>query len=104
MSGQVCNTCDRDMMLTDGCIEEPFKFKGVSYPPIKFGEEKNKALRLQLGEKYEAFMAALIKPDRCPDCNCQLEEFHHPGCDQEECPKCGFQAIGCECSDPQEGV
>jgi len=33
----------------------------------------------------------------CHDCNVQRGGFHHPGCDQERCPRCGGQRISCEC-------
>jgi hypothetical protein len=101
--GQVCDVCAKDMDEAAGCIGESFHYDRVLYTPIKFGEEKHKALRLQLGDRYEAFMAALTEPDRCPDCNSRRGEFHHPGCDNEECPKCGFQAIGCSCNDDYDG-
>jgi hypothetical protein len=32
---------------------------------------------------------------RCPDCFVKEGGIHHPGCDQEKCPKCGNQMIGC---------
>lgn len=38
----------------------------------------------------------------CRDCAVFRGELHVPGCDAEECPACGGQAIGCGCSDPPE--
>ena len=35
--------------------------------------------------------------EQCPDCACPPNGYHHPGCDKEECPLCGGQAIGCDC-------
>lgn len=35
--------------------------------------------------------------ERCPDCNVAPGGFHHPGCDQEPCPRCGGQMISCDC-------
>jgi len=32
---------------------------------------------------------------RCGDCGAIEGGFHHPGCDQERCPKCGKQLLGC---------
>ncbi len=36
---------------------------------------------------------------RCPDCNVAPGGNHHSNCDQEICPKCGGQLIGCDCFD-----
>jgi len=35
----------------------------------------------------------------CHDCNAKRGGFHHSGCDNERCPHCGGQAIGCMCDD-----
>lgn len=34
---------------------------------------------------------------RCHDCGVEPGEFHLPGCDTEQCPKCGRQIITCSC-------
>lgn len=34
----------------------------------------------------------------CHDCGAAQGEYHHPGCDTEECPRCGGQYFMCDCS------
>lgn len=41
---------------------------------------------------YETY---LEKQD-CHDCRAKPGELHDPGCDTEQCPECGRQAISCE--------
>ena len=36
----------------------------------------------------------------CRDCAAAPGQFHVPGCCIEVCPRCGGQAIGCECFCP----
>lgn len=38
----------------------------------------------------------------CHDCNTPPGALHHPGCDEERCPLCGGQAIGCSCLDGED--
>jgi hypothetical protein len=33
----------------------------------------------------------------CHDCGVAPGELHKPGCDVEQCARCGMQAIGCDC-------
>lgn len=33
----------------------------------------------------------------CHDCGVKPGAHHHQYCDMEDCPKCGYQLIGCEC-------
>ncbi len=35
----------------------------------------------------------------CHDCGCKGGQLHHWGCDNEVCPKCHGQALGCECGE-----
>ena len=34
---------------------------------------------------------------RCGDCGARSGEFHHLGCDLEDCPRCRRQLISCGC-------
>ena len=35
----------------------------------------------------------------CHDCGCKEGQLHHWGCDNEICPNCHGQALGCECGE-----
>ena len=39
----------------------------------------------------------------CHDCGVKEGAYHHDGCDNEECPACGGQLLGCECDWPRMG-
>lgn len=76
----LCDYCKQEMLTASGCMwaEE----HGIEFPD---------------GTKIDAIPHAPIDAPRCADCNVQPEECHHPGCDQEECPRCGGQILSCEC-------
>jgi hypothetical protein len=38
-----------------------------------------------------------LKFPKCDDCGVQRGRLHLLGCDLEPCPRCGGQAITCEC-------
>lgn len=59
-----------------------YRIEGVAYPRIAFGDE-------------DADCGAGEGP--CHDCLATKGQLHDPGCDVERCPKCGGQAICCEC-------
>jgi len=97
--GATCKACRRSMWKALGCDLNPFQFNRKLWKQIPYGEEKHTALRMQLGDTgAEEFLRGIPDRPRCPDCRAKKGFFHHAGCDQEECPKCQMQAIGCACS------
>lgn len=84
-----CDQCKRDMLTAKGCIESFIEVEGGEIlRSIRYGDE-------------ERFGAIMPTDKRCHDCHCVMGEYHHPGCDMEECPKCHHQLIGCGCQEPR---
>ena len=81
-----CAACKGDMLKVDGCGKVPVDTKdGKRHAPIKYGNEVYPD-----GWKPEV-------DQRCHDCNCKQQHYHHPGCDVERCPACSGQLISCGC-------
>jgi len=86
----ICTDCDRDMLKTDTCNEEPIEFPdGTRLPQIKYGDD--------WGEH-----GVHDHNNCCHDCRVKAGGFHHPGCDMEQCPRCKGQLISCGCLDGRE--
>jgi hypothetical protein len=57
--------------------------------------------------KYDDFVdnisrSRFVSTEDCHDCGCPKGKLHHPGCDDEKCPKCLEQAIGCDCIEGEQ--
>lgn len=58
------------------------RIDGADYPRIRYGDESD-----DWGADRQA----------CHDCAVVKGQFHVPSCDVERCPRCGGQAITCDC-------
>ena len=63
-----------------------YEIAGVAYRRIPYGDEVRP-----------------WPPGPCHDCAVLRGQYHVPGCDADECPRCHGQAIGCDCSDDDDG-
>ncbi|WP_435345243.1 hypothetical protein [Haloarchaeobius sp. HRN-SO-5] len=83
-----CPVCLRSRQHSYGCREDRtirFADGGVR-EPVAYGEE----------EEFQPFESQPVAP--CDRCNVMPEHFHHPGCPNEVCPKCGGRYIECPCA------
>lgn len=71
-----CSWCNLEMQTADDCPEN----RTVTFPD---GSEL-------LSIPYEG-------TGRCHDCGIKEGNYHHPGCDNEICPRCEGQLISCSC-------
>jgi hypothetical protein len=79
-----CQYCEREMLSASGCI----------FTKLVYGKKATREtlLRQKVGDE------GVYNPgERCNDCNALYGYYHHYGCDNERCPKCGRQLIICDC-------
>jgi len=75
--------------ILEAQAERTYRCAGHDYPRIAYGSEVR---------DWSAHMPT------CPDCAVKRGQLHVPGCDVEQCPACGEQAISCACLEEEEEV
>ena len=86
---------DEDWEKLPGCTNnnELVFLDGTKMPAVPYGKEGS----------IDFWRDKNGKLAKCHDCGVLPGKFHHPGCDMEQCPKCGEQAISCDDLNDWEG-
>jgi len=81
--GAICQDCKQDMMKAKSCTVTHLRFPN--------------------GEVFER-RKDMYGDKKCHDCGITKGGYHHAGCDNERCPRCGGQLISCDCWDETQGL
>lgn len=69
--------------IAESQLYPTFTVEDIEYPRIKFGKETEED--------------NVYRKSHCGDCSVKQGYYHALGCDLEVCPKCGGQAVSCDC-------
>ena len=88
-----CDICNREMNAADGCIAAR-----LQYTPGSYDEDYN--FSPDPKARVELFDRRPVENDaKCHDCGAKEGKYHHPGCDNERCPRCRGRLISCGCNE-----
>jgi len=91
-----CKYCQQEMNSAEGCVKLPVKTMEGPFDPIPYGYETQFTTEPPSpGQQHHGVLIG--DPPRCHDCAALPGNYHHVGCDYEECPRCHEQLIGCDC-------
>lgn len=77
----ICKACGQEMLEAEGCA--------LGYLAMEDGT---------LVERERVGDEGWVEPgQRCGDCGALYGFYHHPECDIERCPICGWQLLICDC-------
>lgn len=124
-----CFRCGQEMADATGCADDrTIRFAdGEEVDPIPHGEASRDRTYQDIVEDYEQQIKnggrGKLGPEQvceelkefkeqwdaeafdnrtCHDCGVEPGEYHHPGCDSEECPRCSEQYFICGCMTPEK--
>jgi len=72
-----------------------FKIEGREFPRIACGYEQGEYGDFVLDTSFDEHES---NEGVCVDCGAPSGFLHIPGCECEQCPRCGEQALGCPCN------
>lgn len=82
-----------DIMICDFCQQEMNSIQDTC--------TKNLIVDFPDGTSLPSMNYPIDEINPCHDCYVKPGGKHHPGCDQEKCPKCQEQIISCGCLDSE---
>jgi hypothetical protein len=118
-----CSFCGQEMQEARGCTREVVIFDdGTQMSRIPWGDDKfyrtydervdmlereienggrGRLSADDIREDLQKFQRQYSRVEynnrRCHDCGATVGEYHHIGCDQDACPRCGGQFFVCDC-------
>lgn len=92
-----CGTCDRDMKAAEGCLDRRLVYDADPENSTADGLTADELVEpITYGDEL-IYKNNNEPPSYCRVCGVTFGNYHHPGCDMEECPNCGGMLSSCHC-------